>query len=136
MRKLTLISASIALVVIVSGAGSILMLTANPVCAAKAEVSFKEDILPLLQWRCAGCHQPGGQGYEKSKFDVRTYESLMKGTKFGPMIIAGDPDVSSLMRLLDWKVSPEIRMPHGKKQLSVCDRDAIRQWISQGAKNN
>jgi len=27
-------------------------------------------------------------------------------------------------------------MPHNKKQLSSCDRSAIRQWIRQGAKDN
>ena len=60
----------------------------------------------------------------------------MKGTKFGRMVVPGDPDVSNLMRLLDWKAAPELRMPHGKKKLSICDRDAIRNWIRQGAKNN
>jgi hypothetical protein len=107
-----------------------------PVCAAQAQLSFKEDISPILQGRCVGCHRPGGEGSEKSGFDVSTYEGLMKGTKYGPMVIPGDPDVSNLVRLLDWKVAPEIRMPHGKKQLSSCDRDAIREWVRQAAKNN
>jgi hypothetical protein len=52
------------------------------------------------------------------------------------MVIPGDPDSSNLMRLLDWRASPELRMPHGKKKLSTCDRDAIRTWIRQGAPNN
>jgi hypothetical protein len=34
------------------------------------------------------------------------------------------------------RASPELRMPHGNKKLSTCDRDAIRNWIRQGAKNN
>ena len=41
-----------------------------------------------------------------------------------------------LMWLLDWRASPEVRMPHGKKNLSTCDRNAIRAWIREGAKNN
>ena len=40
------------------------------------------------------------------------------------------------MRLLDWQVAPALRMPHSKKQLSSCDRSAIREWIRQGAKDN
>jgi hypothetical protein len=52
------------------------------------------------------------------------------------MVIPGDPDSSNLMRLLDWRVAPSLRMPHSKKQLSVCDRNAIRSWIRQGAKDN
>jgi hypothetical protein len=30
----------------------------------------------------------------------------------------------------------QMRMPHGKKKLSICDRNAIRAWIREGAKNN
>jgi len=29
-----------------------------------------------------------------------------------------------------------VRMPHGNKKLSICDRNAIRAWIREGAKNN
>ena len=108
-------------------------------CAAQPQqprVSFAEDVLPILKFKCSSCHAPGGEGYEKSGFDVTSYEGVMKGTKFGPMIVPGDPETSNLMRLLDWRVSPEIRMPHGKKQLSVCDRDSIRTWIFDGAKDN
>src|ERR1035437_5115489 len=103
----------------------------NQACAAESEVSFSEDILPLLKWRCVGCHQPTGMGYEKSGLDLTSYQGVMKGTKFGPMVIPGDPEASNLMMLVDWRVKPEIRMPYGKKQLSSCDRAAIRTWIRQ-----
>lgn len=99
-------------------------------------ISFKEDIVPILKGRCVDCHQPGGDGFEISQLDLRTHAGLMKGTKFGPMVIAHDPDASSLMALLDWRVKPEIRMPHGTKKLSTCDRDAIRRWIREGALDN
>lgn len=112
------------------------MIRSPELCAAEQQISFSEDILPLLKWRCAGCHQPGGQGSEKSGLDLTTYEGLMKGTKFGPMVIPRDPEGSNLVLLLDWRVSPEVRMPHGKKKLSICDRNDIRNWIRQGAKNN
>ncbi|MBI2718916.1 MAG: hypothetical protein HY245_06575 [Rhizobiales bacterium] len=108
----------------------------EPARAAETQVSYSQDIAPLLQWKCSTCHQPGGQGFQKSGFDLTSYEGLMKGTKYGRMVIPGDPESSSLMRLIDWRVAPEIRMPHGKKQLSICDRDTVRHWISQGAKDN
>jgi hypothetical protein len=47
-----------------------------------------------------------------------------------------DPDSSNLVWLLDWRGSAQVRMPHGKKKLSTCDRNAIRAWIREGAKNN
>ena len=118
--------------------GPAMELLPGEACAAqpaKPHVSFSEDVLPLLKFKCSSCHLPGGEGYEKSGFEVTSYETVMKGTKFGAMIIPGDADSSSLMRLLDWRVSEDIRMPHGKKELSICDRDLIRTWIFEGAKN-
>jgi mono/diheme cytochrome c family protein len=99
-------------------------------------VSFKEDVQPVLREHCTACHSPNGEGTKASGLDLTSYAGVMAGTRFGPMIVPGDPDVSNLMRLLDWRVSPQIRMPHGKKQLSTCDRDSIRSWIRQGAKDN
>lgn len=104
--------------------------------AAKPTISFREDVFPIFKGRCVDCHVPGGSGYEKSGLDLSTYEGLMKGTKFGRMVIPGDPNSSNLMWLLDWRASPELRMPHGSKKLSTCDRDAIRGWIRAGAKND
>jgi mono/diheme cytochrome c family protein len=104
-------------------------------CAAEP-TSFAEDIMPIFRGRCVSCHSPGAEGTEKSGLDLTSYEGLMKGTKHGPMVIPRDPDSSNLVWLLDWRGSPEVRMPHGKKKLSTCDRDAIRAWIRQGAKNN
>ena len=115
---------------------SVGIVNAPSACAAEDIVSFKDDILPLLKWRCASCHEPGGAGYEKSGLDLTSYAGVMKGTKFGPMIIPRDPESSNLMLLLDWRASPALRMPHGKKQLSSCDRGSIRTWIRQGAKDN
>ena len=103
---------------------------------ARPTMSFKEDVLPILKGRCIECHSPGGKGFEASGLDLRNHAGLMKGTKFGPMIIAGDAQASSLMALLDWRVDEKIRMPHGAKKLSTCDRDAIRRWINEGALDN
>lgn len=130
MNKKPLFAVGIALTTIILDAHL------NPGCAASYVVSFKEDVFPIFKGRCIECHQSGGQGYEKSGLDLTSYGGLMKGTKYGSMVVPGDPDMSNLMWLLDWKASPELNMPHGKKQLSICDRDAIREWIRQGAKDN
>ena len=103
---------------------------------SQSKMSFAEDVVPILKGRCESCHQPNGQGTQASGLDLTTYAGLMKGTKFGPMIIPGDPESSNLMLLLDWRADPALRMPHGKKQLSSCDRNAIRSWIREGAKDN
>jgi hypothetical protein len=72
----------------ITGAG---IVNAPNACAAEEMVSFKEDILPLLKWRCASCHEPGGAGYEKSGLDLTSYAGVMKGTKFGRMVIPRGP---------------------------------------------
>ena len=98
--------------------------------------SDRGTVFPIFKGRCASCHQSGADGFEKSGLDLTRYAGVMKGTKFGAMVIPRDPDGSNLMWLLDWRAKPELRMPHGKKKLSICDRDAIRVWIRQGAKDN
>ncbi|MBI2240802.1 MAG: hypothetical protein HYU59_08370 [Magnetospirillum gryphiswaldense] len=115
---------------------AVLAAFATPALAKEEPVSFSEDIQPILQVRCTVCHQPGGDGLEKSGLDMTSYEGLMKGTKHGPMIVPGDPVTSNLVVLLDGKADKSLQMPHGKKKLSTCDRDLIRKWIKQGAKNN
>jgi len=133
MKRRNLTAAAIAF-----GACLMIVDVATPsarLCAAEPQ-SFSEDILPIFKGRCASCHQRGGAGYEKSGLDLTTYEGLMKGTRFGAMVVPRDPEGSNLMWLLDWRASPEVRMPHGKKKLSTCDRNAIRAWIREGAKDN
>ena len=116
--------------------GEELMSSSGEACAASAKTSFSEDVLPIFVGRCFSCHKPGGQGNEKSGLDLSTYEGVMRGTKMGKMVVPGDPDSSNLIWLLDWRGAPETHMPLGKKKLSTCDRDAIRNWIREGAKDN
>jgi len=137
MKRTRLLAVGAVASVMVAAAGT-MTLVGQPGAAqaASTQMSFKEDVLPIFKGRCVDCHRPGGEGYEHSDLDLTSYQGLMKGTKYGPMIVPGKPELSSLMRMLDWKVAPAIRMPHGKKKLSICDRDAIRAWIRQGAKDN
>jgi mono/diheme cytochrome c family protein len=134
MNKCRLIALATAIV-----AGPLVILGVwGPTTAAAADPpsSFQEDVLPVFQGRCVSCHSQGGEGFKASGLDLTTYQGVLAGTKFGPMVIPGDPDSSNLMRLLDWRAAPDLRMPHNKKQLSVCDRNSIRTWIRQGAKDN
>ena len=106
-------------------------------CGAKPEsVSFKSNVKPLLDKYCSECHAQGGAGAEASGFITTSYDSVMKGTKFGPVVVAKDPLSSSLYRLVAGKVDPSIRMPHGKEALAQEEILSIEHWIEQGAKNN
>jgi len=104
--------------------------------ATEAAVSYAQDVYPVLELRCLECHQPGGAGFEKSGLDLRTYDSLMKGTKFGPVVVPHEPFSSNLVMVIEQKTDPSIWMPHKRKKLSKCERLLIRFWISQGARDN
>jgi hypothetical protein len=106
-------------------------------CSAGPDaVSFKNDVKPVIDKYCTECHLQGGAGAEASGFVAATYETIMKGTKFGPVVVESDPLSSSLYRLVAGKVDPSIRMPHGKEALSPEEILKIEHWIAQGAKNN
>ena len=126
----------VTLIAAIAAAGFGLLGAGRDACAAAEPTSFSEDVMPIFRGRCVGCHQAGQEGFEKSGLDLTSYAGVMKGTKHGPMVVAKDPDSSNLMWLLDWRASKEVRMPHGKKQLSTCDRATIRAWIREGAKDN
>lgn len=103
---------------------------------AVEKISYKEDVYPILEIRCMECHQPGGAGYEASGLDLRTYASLMAGTKHGPVIIPGDPSRSNFNVLVEGRAAPEIRMPHNRKPLTKCEVAILRDWVQQGALDN
>jgi len=139
MKRQPLLIAAAAALAIAAVAGVEITTSSTAFCApqtSQTKKSFREDVVPILKGRCESCHQPNGEGTQKSGLDLTSYAGIMKGTKFGPMVIPGDPESSNLMLLLDWRASAELRMPHGKKQLSSCDRNDIRAWIREGAKDN
>ena len=117
-------------------AGTSMVVPVRQACAAQPTMSYADDITPIFKGWCVSCHQPGGQGYEASGVDLTSYAGLMKGTKFGPVVVPGQPDTSSLIALLYGRTSPKIRMPFGHKPLPSCLLSNIWTWIFEGAKNN
>lgn len=108
-------------------------------------VSYQNDVNPILQENCLSCHDGKGEGIEASGFSVQSYDDLMKGTKFGQVVVPGDSLSSSLYRLIDHQADPKIQMPPhhdesvatGKmNSLSGEQINIIKSWIDQGAKNN
>jgi hypothetical protein len=106
-------------------------------CGGETAVSFSQDIKPILDQNCMQCHNVGGEGEVASGFSMATYEDLLKGARFGPMIIAGDAEGSNMLVLMEGRADPSISMPHGQnKPVSKQNLETIRLWIEQGAKNN
>jgi len=131
-------SRSVVLLSLVAGsfclAGSAGLTPIGHACAAQAQLSYSEDIAPIFRGWCSSCHQPGGEGTNASGLDLTSYAGLMKGTKFGPMVIPGKPDESNLMTLVQGQA--KVRMPFEHKPLPNCLRQNIWSWIFEGAKND
>ncbi|MBF0251442.1 MAG: hypothetical protein HQL35_12530 [Alphaproteobacteria bacterium] len=105
-----------------------------PGAQASSEVSYKMDIQPIFDSFCVMCHNPAGSGYEASGLDLSTYEGLMKGTRFGPIVSAGDPLTSNLMAVLEGRTDASITMPHSdRRAMTQADRRVLRTWIVEGA---
>ena len=106
-------------------------------CAREEAISFSQDVKPIIDKNCLACHKEGGKGLEASGFSMVSYDDLMKGTKFGPMIISGDSAGSNMLVLMEGRADPSISMPHGSMDpVRKADIEILRLWIDQGAKNN
>ncbi|MBI5005577.1 MAG: hypothetical protein HZB95_00480 [Nitrosomonadales bacterium] len=111
----------------------------NAMKASKnSEVSFKNDIQPILRDHCVSCHSQGGSGVAKSGLDLTTYEGLMRGTVYGPVVVPGNSDTSTFTKLLTG-TNKGLKMPMGLNASGTLDNQYIllmRNWVKQGAKNN
>jgi hypothetical protein len=102
------------------------------------EVSFSKNVQPILLDYCVSCHSPGGKGYIKSGLDLTSYKGLMKGTKFGKVVIPGNSQDSTFTKLLTG-TNNGLKMPMGLNSTGTLAHQYIlvlRNWVNQGAKNN
>lgn len=103
----------------------------------QSEISFKKEVQPILHDYCLSCHEPGGKGYEKNGLDMRTYESLMKGTKFGTVINPGNSFTSIIVQAVEGRVHASLKMPYGMSGGLAKDKiSLLKKWVDQGAKDN
>ena len=91
------------------------------------EVTFGKDIRPVLEQRCAVCHQ--GPNAQKG-LRVGTVANLLRGGEAGPAVVPGDPDKSLLLAKAGGE-KPE--MPPVGDPLTPEEIAALRAWISAGA---
>jgi len=109
------------------------------------QVSFVDDVQPILQEHCIVCHDQAAEGEAVSGLALRSYDDLMQGTQYGKVVVPGSSMSSALYLTVSGKTAPEIRMPphneeslaHGKGvQLTRSQIETIQLWIDQGAPNN
>jgi WD40 repeat protein len=96
----------------------------------KEPIVFQKDIEPILAAKCTVCHSgPVKEG----KFDLGTYDALMKGGKRGKSVIPGKAEESLLYKSAGRTAKP-FMPPKGEKPLSPQELALIKLWIDEGAK--
>lgn len=98
------------------------------VFSAEQIVFFEKNVRPVLAEHCYSCH-----GAEKAKSGLRldSREAVLRGTDAGKVVIAGDPEGSSLIKSV--RHAPGVEpMPTKKPQLAAAQIEALVQWVKMG----
>ncbi len=118
------------LAVVMPAATVLAMLLAQSYAAA-ADVSFKDQLAPLLTRRCLGCHN---NRKTEGRYALHTFEQLLKPGDSGERpIVPGQPDASYLFQKLT-ETDESVRMPQEDDPFSPTEIALFKTWIEQGAK--
>ena len=91
-------------------------------------VSYSRDVQPILESRCILCH---GVQKIRNGLDLRTYDSLLAGSRNGAVVIPGDANNSVLIQKLK-----EGEMPKVGPKIFPVQLQKLKEWIDAGAPNN
>ena len=96
----------------------------------KDAVAYEKEIEPIFANKCMFCHS--GNVIE-SKFDMSSYEKLMKGGKHLAAISAGKAAESLLYQMSSRRKTP-VMPPIKEEPLTPQELALVKLWIDQGAK--
>ncbi|HTG45932.1 MAG TPA: LpqB family beta-propeller domain-containing protein, partial [Verrucomicrobiae bacterium] len=106
---------------------SVLLLSFSLQAGEPAEGTLARDAMRLLHANCLSCHN---SEKHKGGLQMSTREALEKGSDSGPVLEAGHPDQSLLLKVLAADSDPH--MPP-KKQLSTNQMTLLGRWVAAGA---
>lgn len=92
--------------------------------SSDSQVSFSNEVVPVLSKHCGNCHIRQARG----QFNASSYAALIKGTRKGPVVVAGDPKKSSLVTLIENR-----KMPPRSSGIPEPELKILRDWVAQGA---
>src|SRR5215213_6953257 len=96
--------------------------------AGGATVSFANDVLPIIESRCIGCHS--GDRTEEGLV-LKTHADIMAGSDNGPVVVPGDAANSLLVEMVTTQ-----KMPKRGPKLTPPQVQLITDWVNQGALDN
>ncbi|MFV1993826.1 MAG: DUF1549 domain-containing protein, partial [Verrucomicrobiales bacterium] len=92
-------------------------------------VSYYEDIRPLFQAKCHGCHQPAKA---KGDYVMTTHERLLAGGEEDVAIVPGKPELSYLIEQIV-PTEGAAEMPKKDEPFDQSEIALVRKWIAAGA---
>ena len=95
-----------------------------------ADPDFNADVAPIFQKYCNACHD---EREANGELVLTTFENMMKGGEHGAVLVAGKPDESRLISLIERRDEP-FMPPEGNKGPTQEEVAIIRRWIAAGAK--
>ncbi len=103
--------------------------------ATATPVDFNRDVRPILSRHCTSCH--GGVKQASGVSFLQREKALGSGKSGKPVVVAGRPEASELLRRVLLPDTDEDRMPptdHGDGQrLASAEVEILRSWIRAGA---
>lgn len=96
----------------------------------KTPVAYEKEIEPIFVNKCISCHSGN---IKEGKFDLSSYDNLMRGGKRGPAVIPGKSAESLLAKVSQKAVRPYMP-PRSEEPLTDQELALIKLWIDQGAK--
>lgn len=106
------------------------------------EVSFSEDVAPILKRNCLICHMPGDKQGNLSLYPDAIVSLREVSSTQSPLFLVkpGSAEQSYLYHKIAGTQEDVggfgARMPFQKKPLHEDKIETVRQWVEQGAKNN
>jgi uncharacterized membrane protein len=98
--------------------------------AASGEISFTEHVKPILEAKCAMCHNQSGL---PGHLSFASREAAIKTGTLGIFIVPGHPQKSKLFTHLTSAHASVKAMPPVGQTLTSEETALLTRWISQGA---
>src|SRR5687767_15437950 len=97
------------------------LFAAPAVSSAQEKISYQDHALPLFRNACLNCHN---SDKKKAGLDLGSYAAALAGSDNGPVINAGDPGGSKLLKVMTHAEEPA--MPPNKDKLPDKELDLIK----------
>jgi hypothetical protein len=110
----------------------VILIAGSPaIFAQKKELTYKNDVYPIIKANCLPCHLQENEN--PSGLALDNYELTLKGGEHGNTVVPGKPKESNLyLKLLP---NPPFgkQMARNRRKLSEEEIKIIYEWIEQGA---